>query len=59
LNWKAAMMLFVILFTSAVTTVAISFIELNLKGFSAPERAILDRGLKPLGDSVGGPGAPY
>jgi predicted S18 family serine protease len=59
LNWKAALLLFVIFFASAVTTVAISLSAPNVSLFSASEKTLLDTVFEPMGDPVDGPGYPH
>ena len=59
MNWKAALLLFVIFFASAVTTVAVSLNVPRLGQFGVSEKMTLHIGYEPLGDPIGGPGFPY
>jgi len=58
LNWKAALLLFVMFFASAVTGVAMSLSVPNVGLFSVFENALLDTGFEPMGDPIKGPGFP-
>ena len=58
MNWKAALMVLVIFFASAVTLATISLNVPELIHLGISERTTLDIGYKPMGDPVPGPGAP-
>lgn len=59
MSWKAALLLFVIFFALAATTVAISINAPNLCRLDILERTTLDTRSHPMGDPIDGPGPPH
>jgi len=57
--WKAALLLFVIFFATAVTTVVISLSVPNLSLSSASEKTLLGKVFEPMGDPIDSPGHPH
>jgi len=58
LNWKAALLLFVLLFASGITTVAISLSVPDISTTTASGKTLLNNGFEPMGDPIDGPGHP-
>jgi len=59
MNWKTALLLFVILFASAAITVAISLNTPKLGPLSLSETIDLDTGFELMGDPIDDPGPPH